>query len=405
MQRTLQFLLLASDASITGEFDGVWGQLPPNLRVAVHAERDIRRGVEHALNRAPDVVILDLGADVDGTHRLVEELGRGGAATKIFMAYSPSALPGEEGSSSVLIRMIRAGVSDFIRRPVAAPELEELIRRHFDGAERGAGRRGRVLSFVGNKGGVGKSTLSLSTAYALAESAPDRVLLVDASLQYGSMCDLLGVTPEATMSDAARQVDRLDERLLRSMCVPHPSGLRVLAAPANAIEAAPVDEESFARILAVAKRAFDFVVVDTFPLIDGVTIAVLDVSDFVFVVTNDFVPVILGTVELLKVLERIGVSEDRIRVVLNRTAGGYRGRLGNLDVARKLARDVDFVVPFSKATLAATNRGEPHVARAPRWRGFGRAIRAIEASVRGSSPGESGARPTPGNSAEREVRA
>ena len=47
------------------------------------------------------------------------------------------------------------------------------------------------------------------------------------------------------------------------------------------------------------------------------------------------------------------------------------------DVATRLARAIDYQVPFSRQVLAATNSGDPHILSAARWRGFPRAIRRI----------------------------
>ncbi len=383
MERTLQLLLITRDPALAKEVEAAISELPEDLRLAMHVETDQRRGVEHALNRRPDVVILELGEDISEAQRLAAEISSSPGAPLISFAYRPELLPRQVRPESVLIELMRAGANDFLRRPVSAAELEDLLRRHFLRAGKESAARGKVISFIGNKGGVGKSTISLSVACALARRAPGRVLLIDASLQHGAMCELLDLEPEATITDAARQIDRLDERLLRMFSAPHETGLRVLAAPPNAIDAAPVDDRAMARILAVARRAFDYVVVDTFPLIDAVTIAILDVADLALVVLNDFVPAILGTAEMLKVLERIGVSEERIRIVLNHTSGGFRGRLRNDDVAGRLRHDLDFVVPYSSRVLASTNTGEPYVLRAPRWWGFGKSIRAIEEEILG----------------------
>ena len=65
------------------------------------------------------------------------------------------------------------------------------------------------------------------------------------------------------------------------------------AAPANAIDAAAVDEGIMSRVIAVA-AGYDFVVVDTFPLLDSVTLAILDMSDLAFVVLNDSAPTVNG---------------------------------------------------------------------------------------------------------------
>ena len=386
MERTLHSLLIANDPASGRELEGAIRELAEDIRIALHVEADNRRGIEHALNRTPDIVFLELGDDLAEAQRTAAEISGGAADTLLVAVYRPQLMSGDDRSSTTVIELMRAGVRDFLRRPVSTSELEELVRRHFFSAGRENLSRGRVVAFVGNKGGVGKSTVSLSVACGLARQAPGRVLLIDASLQHGAMCELLGLTPEATLSDAARQITRLDERLLRMFSVSHDTGLRVLAAPRNAIEAAPVDDQTFARVLAVARRAFDYVVVDTFPLIDSVTVAILDVADLAFVVLNDFVPAVLGTAELLSVLERVGVSEERIRVVLNSTSKGFQGRLKAVDIARRLDRDLDFVVPFDKRVLAATNTGEPFALRASKRWGFGRAVKAIEKEILGWNP-------------------
>ena len=381
MDRTLQILLIADDPALRTEVENAFEELPDELRAVLHEESDVRRGIEHALHRAPDVVLLEAGGDFHQVRRVALEISAANDPPIVVALYPQLAIQSGENDADVLIELLRANVKDFLRRPLAASELEALLRRHFVARTRAHAERGRVVSFMGNKGGVGKSTLSLSMACRLAAVAPGRTLLVDASLQQGNMCELLDLEPTNTIADAAKQIDRLDERLLRMMSVPHESGLRVLAAPPNAIDAAPVDDVALARILSVARREFDFVVVDTFPLIDGITIAILDVADLVFVVLNDFVPAVLGTAELLTVLEKLGVEDERIRLVLNHSHAGFRGRLREEDVAERLGRAIDFKVPYSRGVPTSTNTGEPYALRASRWFGFGRALRRIEAEI------------------------
>ena len=270
---------------------------------------------------------LELGTDIDEARRVAAEIGASSATSLVVGFYRPEEFAGSESLATSLVELMRTNVSDFVRRPVSSTELESLLRRHLEIGPRKASERGRIVSFVGNKGGVGKTTMALNVACRLALRRPDRVLLVDAALQHGADCDLLGLSPEATLRDAALQIERLDGRLLRTLSTPHQSGLRVLAAPANAIEAAAVTEQAMARILNVARHSFDFVVVDTFPLIDSTTVAILDLSDRVYVTLNAFVPSVLGAAELFGVLEQLGVPSERIRVVLNHSHPRFRGSL------------------------------------------------------------------------------
>ncbi|MEM7516280.1 MAG: AAA family ATPase [Planctomycetota bacterium] len=381
--QSIHIVLISSDPSLAREFENAGADLRDEVRLVLHAESDTRRGIERAVDGGAGMVVLALDDDVPDVERSCREIASAGGGPLIVVAYRPEVLGGDQAASSVLIDLMRAGAGDFLRRPTSSSELEELMNRHLLESREEASQteRGRILAFVGNKGGVGKSTVSLSVACRLAQRAPGRVLLVDASLQHGAMSELLDLRPEATICDAARQVDRLDGRLLRMLSVQHDSGLRVLAAPPNAVDAAPVDDRTLARILSVARRAFDFVVVDTFPQIDGITVTVLDVADRVFVVTNDFVPAILGTADLLSVLDRLGVPGDRVRVVLNHCHSSFRGRLRPVDVATRIGHDIEFSLPFSKQVLTSTNSGEPYILRAPGWRGFGKAVRAIERDI------------------------
>lgn len=388
MSRPLHLLLVSPDRALPRELESAIDDLPSDLTPVLHVESDRRRGIEHALTRTPDLVLIDEPDGLEVLRQAALEIAGASRPPVTVALYRQEALEESSASTGALIDLMRSSVHDFLRRPVSALELEDVLRRHSSARARRPEQRGRIVSFLGNKGGVGKSTLSVNLACALAAEAPDQVLLVDASLQQGSLAGLMDLRPASTIADAGRQIDRLDGRLLRMLCTPHESGARLLAAPPDAIEAAPVDDQVLARILSVARGTFRHVIVDTFPLIDSVTIAVLDLSDQVMVVLDDFVPAVLGTAELLKLLRRLGIGEERVRVILNHSHPGYRGRLAPADVATRLGRAVDLVVPYERRVLAATNMGEPAVLSLPRWRGFGRALRRLARDVAAQAEGE-----------------
>ncbi len=62
---------------------------------------------------------------------------------------------------------------------------------------------GRVVSFISNKGGVGKSTLATNAAVAIARRGKQSVLLIDGSIQMGVAAALLDLQPTATLTDLA----------------------------------------------------------------------------------------------------------------------------------------------------------------------------------------------------------
>ena len=218
---------------------------------------------------------------------------------------------------------------------------------------------------------MGKSTLSVNLAVELAVRNPGKVLLIDASLQLGICALMLDLQAESTILDAVRARERLDESLLRRLTLVHSSGLHLLAAPADAVQAAEVDEASFARILNLARRVFDYVVVDTFPMLDSLVITTLDVSDLVFVLMQGTVPNVVGASRFLPVLDGLGVPRDRQRVVLNQNHPNFSGKLGAGDIETRLGRPIDYEIPYTKGVLISLNTGTPYVLRSMRMFGFG----------------------------------
>ena len=161
--------------------------------------------------------------------------------------------------------------------------------------------------------------------------------------------------------------------MLRQLATPHASGLHLLAAPADAVEAAYIDDEIISRILTLARRTYDYVIVDSFPMLDRVMMAVLDLSDQAYIVLESVVPTLLGGAKLLKLLDELGVSSERVRVVLNRYMN-FAGNLKPSDVVRLLGRPVDHVIPYKKGVVISANLGRPYILRAGRFFGFGRAV-------------------------------
>jgi len=79
-----------------------------------------------------------------------------------------------------------------------AERLIELVR------ERNRNSRCKVLSFVSGKGGVGKTTVSTSFAYTLANVFRKRVLLLDCDIGLGNVHLLLGLDPSKNLKAVLR---------------------------------------------------------------------------------------------------------------------------------------------------------------------------------------------------------
>lgn len=356
---TPNILVITSDAKLLEELSAALTGISDYAAV-VSTAGDLKQGVQIARNRPPEFVIVEMDNDWPSLRAFAEELESACTDTTIAAVFNPETLGSQGSESTVLIQAMRAGVKDFLRRPVSTNELEQLLLRSRKRTTQHPSSRGIVVSFISNKGGVGKTTVSLNASCALATRHPGRVLLIDASLQLGMAASMLDLVPTATLSDAVRERDRLDTTLIRQLATQHDSGLHVLAAPEDAVDAAEVDDELISRVITLAQRAYDYVIVDTFPMLDRVIVSVLDFSDRTYLVTENVVPVLLGAVKLINVLEGLGIKQGRRRTIVNR----YQSLMGSPtleEVAGRLGGPIDHVLPYDKRLITAANLGQPAI--------------------------------------------
>mgnify|MGYP001800189671 FL=1 len=378
MTATPRILIVGPDRTLPQEVEAALTSID-EVRAVTHYVSDIRQGIESARSRRPDIALIEMSGDDAHLRLFVEEVRSTCPETAIAAVFHPSTFSESASESDVVIHALRLGVQDFLRRPVSSTDLRQFLHRRMQRSKPTQAAAGTVATVFANKGGVGKTTVSTNLAVALARENPGRVLLIDGSLQLGVCASLLDLEPERTLTDAAHQRDRLDETLIRELAIGHESGLHLLAAPRDAVEATRIDDEVISRVITLARRAFDTVIVDTFPMLDAVMMAVLDLTDIAYLATEAVVPTLRGSAQLMGTLDQLGIPRERRRIVLNRYAT-FDGNQKPDEVAKRLGQPVDHILPYDRKLLIAANSGEPFVLKYPR-KPFTRAIGKIAAEV------------------------
>lgn len=345
----------------------------------LHIHDEIRNTIEAASAYQPSILMVEMSTDLESIRAVVDECI---AVSPDITIVGICGLSGSatESDGNLMMSGLRIGVEDFIRRPISSTDLSSLFTRRLVSRREKKATPGTLLSFISNKGGVGKSTCAVNVAVELATRHPDSVLLIDCSLQMGVCAAHLNVEPVATITDAMNQRERLDAQLFQQLTTRHPSGLHLLAAPANAIEAAEIDDAFISRVLLLARRTYDYVIVDTFPLFDRTVMAVLDLSDQAYIVAENVVPTLKTIRGFFQLLTEVGFSEDRWRVLVNRFT--TQSGAPNLErVEHFLGRPVDHVVPYDKKIVLSANLGQPLVLSKFRWNKSQVAFRKLVDSI------------------------
>ncbi len=273
---------------------------------------------------------------------------------------------------TVLRAALRIGYKDVVDAPVDRMKMEAMLSLIEEEADRVVRKEakaqiGRVVTIMSPKGGAGKTVTAANVGLQLAMwSEPNRVVIMDADLQFGDVSIVLQLDPIYTIVDAARELDDLDEDLMRSLLTEHPSGLRVLAAPLEPSLADEVSTQSVVRSIAMLKRMFDYVVIDTAPFLDEPVLSILERSDDVLLVVDMDLPSVKNAKLALDTLKLIKFPFEKIKLVLNRVNSKARLDIGELE--RSLELDVQAAISSDKLVPRAVNEGEPVVSLYPRSR-------------------------------------
>jgi len=289
-----------------------------------------------------DVVVVDLDSDPEYALDLVENICSQGMATTIV--YSAQAVPG------LLVRCMRAGAREFLTLPFTPGAMAEaMVRaaalRSVAPAPKEIG--GRLLVFIGAKGGSGVTTLACNYAVSLAQEHRQRTLLIDLNLPLGDAAINLGIKAEYNISHAFQNCARLDSHLLSTLLVRHNSGLSVLAAPS---ELAPtyVSSEAIDKLLEVARQEFEYVVVDAGSRLDLQRKNLFDEKATIYLVTQVGIPELRNSHRLISQLSTEG--SPKLEIVINR----YDPRSLEIDeehLTKALTRPPQWKIPNNYAAV------------------------------------------------------
>jgi pilus assembly protein CpaE len=219
----------------------------------------------------------------------------------------------------------------------------------------------RIIQFFSAKGGVGKTTLAINMACALA-AQNKKVALVDLNLQFGDVGVFLDITKGDTIADMVEE-NSFELATMKSYLIRHYSGVQVLLSTSSPEYAELIRPEHIETILSTLRSEFDYIVIDSGNTLNDCAVSSFEISDTIYFVVNEDIAALYDAKRSMKVLEALNLS-DKIKVVINKE-GGSTIRIK--DVSNLLEAAPAFVVPSDvKASTTAINRGIPMVVCSPR---------------------------------------
>ncbi|SFR57565.1 AAA family ATPase [Litoreibacter janthinus] len=246
----------------------------------------------------------------------------------------------EDVSPIALHQLLKLGANDFVPYPLPEGALHDSIARintveevaevvaapeiaapeHVATGKVGT-NEGIVLPVHGLAGGSGASTFAVNLAWELAtvdKKAEVSVCLLDLDFQFGSASTYLDLPRRDAVLEMLSDIDGMDDDAFRATLLTFNEKVKVLTAPADMIPLDMVSPEDIEKLVATARRNFDYVIIDMPSTLVQWTETVLGMSDVYFGMLELDLRSAQNTLRMIRALKSEDLPYEKIRYVLNR---------------------------------------------------------------------------------------
>ena len=314
----------------------------------------------HAAATRPDLLVVEVDGDESAASAVtaIEQLARKLPEAAILAM-------GHGLSAELVIRVLRAGALEFLRRPVERVDLVAALEKlaRFRGA---APQRnpGRITSIFAAKGGLGATTLAINLGVSMAERVEGKTLLVELDNRHSDIVTFLDLKPRYSIYDVIENLGRMDESLLRGLLTRHASGLWTVPGPTR-LERGQFSPEQVNGTVEILRSYFDHVLIDLRHDFDPGTVAALEASDVIVFVTSLDVAALRSGAAALAAFRHLGLDTKKIKVVVMRDGTGDSVTVKHARNA--LGLPIYWRTPSDYQTVVASiNAGRPVVSASPR---------------------------------------
>lgn len=304
-----------------------------------------------ARERSPAYIIIDIGSR---TGEVITEIDRMAECC-------------ENGTRVVVIgrindikfyrELIQLGVLEYFTHPADLMELKGALT-----AGRGSANNSghKVITFMSAASGDGSSTIAMNTAYALAENLHKRTVLVDMDYQFGMVAKNLDLNTQFGIKEIFDHPDRgVDPTLVQRMISAYGDNLSVISAPEELKYLPEISPETVRSLITTLSAEYECVVIDLPHIWSSWTAAAISASSDVVLVSQLWLRSITHAARLLGLWRNMGLSDEMMHVVINRSGAKFKEGISEKDFERVCSHAINFNIANDiKTIVAAESQGQ-----------------------------------------------
>jgi pilus assembly protein CpaE len=281
--------------------------------------------------------------------------------------------------------LVRRGVSEYLVAPVSPLHIIEVISGIYLGPE--ASPVGRVVSFVGARGGVGASTIAHNVGWQVAERMHINTTIVDLDLAFGTAGLDFNEEPSQGVADALTAPERLDDVLLDRLLLKSGEHLSLFTAPAMLERTYDAESPAYEAVLDAVRQVSPCVIVDIPHLWTPWVKQTLLGSDEIIIVATPDLACLRNAKAMAELLKQGRPNDAPPKLVMNMVSTPKRPEIPVKDFAETVGVPPSLLIPFEPHLFGtAANNGQMLPEVQPRSQ-VAEGIRMLSEIVTGRAPG------------------
>ena len=245
--------------------------------------------------------------------------------------------------------LIRQGVSEYLVAPLHQMQVIETIAGLFQNPK--SAPLGKVIAFVGAKGGVGSSTIAHNTAWMMSKRYATETVITDLDLAFGTAGLNFNQDVSNGIYDALGQPDRLDATLIERLLTKLGDKLSLLSGPGGVDREINIEANAIETILNAMRGSVPCIVVDVPNMWAPWIKFTLMHADQVVITATPELASLRNTKNLVDLLKASRPNDLPPKLILNQMGVPKRPEIPAADFGKAVGVEVTCVIPYDAQTF------------------------------------------------------
>lgn len=285
----------------------------------------------------PNVIVVESHGD---RNKIMSELGQ---LAEVCQPNTKVVVIGHINDVILYRELMKNGVSEYLVAPISAPQLIETIAGLFSDPK--SAPLGRIVAFVGSKGGVGSSTIAHNIGWAISQRLNIETVITDLDLSFGTASLNFNQDGGGGIFEALTQPDRVDGTLIERLMTKLGNKLSLLNGPGGIDKEFNIEAQSVETVLNVVRHSAPMIVVDVPNLwAPWVKHTLLNADDIIITATPEL-PSLRNAKNLVDMLKAGRPHDRQPRLILNQVGVPKRPEIPAAEFGKALGLSPSAIIP------------------------------------------------------------